>query len=237
MHLTWITALVVLTACEKSPITLREMPAADDYCLAAQKIVTQTQLPMQLVVHEGFDAFVKSKAIIDPEAGPVIQQYNWYAEDGAIRGISCKLKSADHLTLEYGENKAGPDGMCQDMNQAIFSIVTRRVRQPVWQAITFDKDETVVNEEEPGMVGPDWLAPYTATYAEEGTLHIASKGFIVDFTDPRFTAVPERFRGVHYCHFIAPDYLEALMNGEAEPGAIIGKTVEIKGPPPAHSGS
>ena len=75
------------------------------------------------------------------------------------------------------------------------------------------------------MTGPDWLAAYTMTYSVAGELHIVSKGFIVDFTDERFAAAPERFRGVHYCHFIAPGHLQALLAGEVEPGTRIGQTV------------
>ena len=77
---------------------LDELPEIADYCLAAQRVVTRTEVPMQLIVHEDFDAFVKSKAVIE---GPEIQQYNWTDEQGRVFGISCKLKSADHLKLTY----------------------------------------------------------------------------------------------------------------------------------------
>jgi hypothetical protein len=206
---------------------LDELPEIADYCLAAQRVVTRTEVPMQLIVHEDFDAFVKSKAVIE---GPEIQQYNWTDEQGRVFGISCKLKSADHLKLTYGDDAAGPDGLCQDMNRAVFEQIAPRSPDitPAYTEVVFEPQEAVWNDEEPGMTGPDWLAPYEATWTDEqGRLHIRAKGFRVDFTDPAFEKVPPRFRGIHYCHFLSPGYLAALMLGEAEPGAIIGRNPDM----------
>lgn len=234
--MTLVVALTGLAGCTgptASDYALRELPDADRYCLAAQRVVTRTLIPVELVVHEEFDAFVSSKAIIDGPNGPQIQQFNWYDDAGRLLGISCKLKSADHLNLQFGEGSAGPDGACQEMNQAVFSLVSKFVREPAYRSVVFDPAETVSNEEQPGMTGPDWLAPYRMTYLEGGdTLHIAAKGFIVNFTDPRFARAPERFRGVQYCHFIAPGYLAALLRGEAKAGVDIGQQVDPNRPNP-----
>ncbi len=219
------TSLLILGACSGNSddsLFLNELPETDNFCLEAQRVVTKTLVPMELVVHEDFNAFVKSKAVIE---GPQIQQYNWYDQAGQVVGISCKLKSADHLNLTFGENTAGPDGACQEMNQAVFELVARGAREPAFSKVVFDPNETVSNEANPGMTGPDWLAPYTMDYSVNGELHIATKGFIVEFTDERFARAPERFRGVHYCHLIAPEHLGALLAGEVEPGTRIGQSV------------
>ena len=205
---------------------LAELPEIADYCLAAQRIVTRTEVPMQLVVHEDFGAFVKSKAVIE---GPEIPQYNWSDEQGRVFGISCKLKSADHLQLTYGDDAAGPDGLCQDMNRAVFEEIAPRSPDiaPAYAEVVFEPKEAVWNDDEPAMTGPDWLAPYEATWVDaQGRLHIRAKGFQVDFTDPEFEKVPPRFRGIHYCHFLSPGYLAALMLGAAEPGAVIGRNLD-----------
>jgi hypothetical protein len=222
-------------ACDRDPFELRKVPTVDEYCLAAQRVVTRTEIPMDLVVHESFEAFVKSKAIIDESddvARPIIQQFNWTDDEDHLLGISCKLKSADHLNLVFGEGSAGPDGLCQEMNQAVFKLVAKKSGSPTFSRVSFDPAETVGNAEQPGMTGPDWLAPFTLTYVEDDVLHIATKGFIVEFSDPRYQKAPERFRGVHYCHLIAPDYLAALMTGDAPVGAIVGREVTLSGPPP-----
>ena len=53
-----------------------------------------------------------------------------------------------------------------------------------------------------------------------------AKGFQVDFTDPRFARAPERFRGVHYCHFIAPEFFARLLAGRADPEISLGRLVD-----------
>jgi hypothetical protein len=219
-----------LNACgDRDEFALRETPGLDDYCRAAQRLVTRTMYPVRVQIHDDFDAFVKSKALIE---GPTIQQYVWRNEDGAPVGISCKLKSADHLNLAFGAGTAGPDGACQDMNRAVFEKLIRGNLRPAYTTVVFDPLETVTNTDEPGMTGPDWLAPYTATRVDEdGALHIKAKGFQVDFGDTRFAQAPARFRGIHYCHFLAPDYFDALLSGRAEPGIVIGKRVDISQPP------
>ena len=210
------------TSTKSFQVPLSAVPEIDNYCLTAQSVVTNTSIPMQLVIHDDFNAFVKSKAVIE---GPTIHQFNWYGANGEVLGISCKLKSADHLNLVFGEYAAGPDGKCQKMNRSVFQLLTSGNTGARFNRVIFDPNETVSNPDNPGMTGPDWLAPYTMDYQENDELHIATKGFIVNFTDQRYAKAPERFRGVHYCHFIAPDRLSALLFGDAEPGARIGQLV------------
>jgi hypothetical protein len=208
---------------------LRALPATAEFCLAAERIVTRTVIPMRLEVQPDFNAFVKSKALIE---GPTLQQFEWREADGRLLAISCKLKNADHLVATFGAGTAGPDGACQDMNRAIHALVAREVKDPVFRRVVFDPNETVANEKEPGMTGPDWLAPFTLTSRDaDGALRIHTKGFVVDFTDPRYAQMPVRFRGVHYCHFIAPAHLRDLLTGRAEPGVTVGRKVEPAPPP------
>lgn len=222
-----VMGLLVLAGCTaasmKKDFTLKALPEDDEYCLDAERVVVHTAVLMQLQLRPDFDAFVKSKALIE---GPTIQQYNWVDPAGGLLGISCKLKNADHLELVYGKGSAGPEGSCQDMNRAVYQLVSRQVAAPAYSGVVFDPGETVVNEQEPGMTGPDWLAPFTLTSVDpDGALRIFSKGFVVKFSDPRFASMPERFRGVHYCHFIAPSHLRDLLEGKARPGAVIGRQV------------
>ena len=210
-----------MSGCSSNEWDIEELPTVDTFCQEAQRIVTKTHQPVKLVVHDDFTAFVKSKAVIE---GPTIQQYNWTDANGNVAGISCKLKSADHLNLEFGAGTAGPDGLCTDMNAAVFMHIAKDVENPVFRAVTFDPNETVNNQEIPGMTGPDWLAPYTATWVDDdGALNLRAKGFVVDFSDPQFADAPERFRGVHYCHLIAPNHMRALLEGTAEGGLVLGR--------------
>lgn len=181
---------------------------------------------MELVLHDDLNAFVKSKPLIDGGNGPQIQQFNWYADSGELVGISCKLKSADHLNLAFGDGVAGPDGSCQDMNRAVFEAISARVPDPVYEAVNFDPRENYFVTDVAGATGPAWLAPAALTSADGDTLTIHTKGFINNFTDPAHADRPVRFRGLHYCHFVAPVYFEALLRGQAEAGARVGADIE-----------
>jgi hypothetical protein len=221
-----LVALLV-TACASQPpkaFELSEIPAANSYCLEAQRIVSRTTVPMQLEVHEDFNAFVKSKAIIE---GPTIHQFNWHDPEGNIQGISCKMKSADHLNIAFGADSAGPDGFCQDMNRQLYQLLIQRSTNPVHTPVNFDLSESIESKKQSNMIGPIWLKPFTMTYLDPaGVLHIATKGFVIDFTDPRYQKFPPSWRGTHYCHLIAPEYLADLLNGAAEAGAIVGREAE-----------
>jgi hypothetical protein len=215
---------LLLAACagtSTDPYELGEIPDLDSYCLDAQRVVTRTTVPMELVVQPDFDAFVKSKAVIE---GPTIHQYNWLDTEGNVQGISCKMKSADHLNMEFGENSAGPDGLCHDMNRQVYGQLTQQNSDLADDKVVFDLSESIASKEQSNMIGPVWLLPFTLTYLDDANeLHVATKGFVIDFNDPRYQKFPASWRGTHYCHFIAPDYLAALLQEQAQPGAIVGR--------------
>ena len=226
-HSALLVLILVLTACAASttkPFDLAEIPNEDTFCLEAQRVVTRTTVPMTLVVHDDFSAFVKSKAVIE---GPTIHQFNWYDPDGNIQGISCKMKCADHLNIEFGDGSAGPDGYCQDMNNQVYQLVRPQTANPAYASVTFDLSERLESKEQSNMIGPTWLKPFRMTYLDPaGELHIATKGFVINFADPRYQKFPASWRGTHYCHLIAPEYLAALLRGDATADAIIGREAE-----------
>ena len=94
--------LPVISLATEASAGLSSLPANNEYCLQAQRVIVRTDIDMDLVVHNDFDAFVKSKAIIEgPNGRPQIQQFNWVDSSGALLGISCKLKNTDHLNLTF----------------------------------------------------------------------------------------------------------------------------------------
>jgi hypothetical protein len=216
-------SMILLASCtthSPDPFALSEMPATDTYCLEAQRVVTRTTVPMKLVVHDDFDAFVKSKAVIE---GPTIHQFNWYSPAGSIQGYSCKMKSADHLNIEFGDGTAGPDGYCHDMNMQVYELLQAQSPDSRFTEVIFDYSERLDTKEQASMIGPTWLKPFTMTYVDtDGNLHVATKGFVINFADPRYQKFPASWRGTHYCHLIAPDYLADLLRNKAEADAVIG---------------
>ena len=217
--------LAVAAGCASQPAQIAGSPPLREFCLEAQRVIVRTDVTPALILHTDFDAFVKSKAAIDPLT---IQQYIWYEDEDPARPvmISCKLKSADHLNEAFGPGTAAGNGRCQDMNRLTDDRVRDTLGPATAETVVFDPAEEVRNAENPGMTGPDWLKPYEMTWRDEsGVLHVRSKGFRVDWTDPRFAAMPGRFRGVQYCHLIAPEYLARLVTGKAEAGLAVGREV------------
>jgi hypothetical protein len=208
-------------------------PPLNEFCLEAQRVIVRTDVRPTLVVHADFDEFVKSKASIEPLT---IHQYVWYEDDDPARPVmvSCKLKSSDHLNEAFGPGTSAGNGLCQDMNRLTYNRVRAALGAANVEALVFDPDEEVRNTENPGMTGPDWLKPYEMTWRDaSGLLHLRSKGFRVDWTDPQFAAMPARFRGVQYCHLVAPEYLARLVTGKVPAGIVVGRDVTGLPAPPA----
>ena len=218
-----IAALAGCTAQRAAKIA--PVPPLEEFCLEAQRVVVRTAVTPALVLHPDFDGFVKSKAAIEPLT---IHEYIWFEDDDPTRPVmvSCKLKSADHLNEAFGKSTSAGNGRCQDMNRLTYDRVRAGLGTANVEPVVFDPAEEVRNTANPGMTGPDWLKPYEMTWRDAaGALHLRSKGFRVDWTDPRFAAMPGRFRGVQYCHLIAPEYLTRLVLGKAKAGLSVGREV------------
>ncbi|MBT8442129.1 MAG: alpha/beta hydrolase [Gammaproteobacteria bacterium] len=208
---------------------LQATPA--EFCQQAQRVVSRTDVVGKVTMHADFYDFVKSKTSIDPLS---LHGFVWADSNGNAVAISCKLKSADHLNAAFGDGAAGPDGLCQDMNRASLRQVQRTVPDLADRQVIFDEQENVFSDEDPPSTGRIWLEPFELTYADAaGDLHVRSKGFRVDWTDPRFAMLDARVRGVHYCHLIAPAHLRAVLAGDADPGATAGRAVYPEVAPPA----
>jgi len=225
-------AIVIATGCATQPQPIAGSPPLGEFCLEAQRVIVRTTVQPTLILHTDFDAFVKSKAAIEPLT---IQQYVWYEDDDPRRPVmvSCKLKSADHLNEAFGPGTSAGDGRCQDMNRLTYDRVRATLGAANVEPVVFDAAEEVRNGSNPGMTGPDWLRPWETTWRDgSGVLHLRSKGFRVDWTDPQFAAMPERFRGVQYCHLVAPEYLARLVTGKARAGLVVGRDpVPLAQPP------
>jgi len=228
-HIALVVAVSVLAAAggctTQTAARVTPAPPLTEFCLEAQRVVVRTEVMPALVLHTDFDGFVKSKAAIEPLT---IQQYIWYEDDDQARPVmvSCKLKSADHLNEAFGKGTSAGNGRCQDMNRLTYERLQSARAPAVVPRVVFDPAEVVDNPANPGMTGPDWLKPYEMTWRDQdGVLHVRSKGFRVDWTDPQFATMPGRFRGVQYCHLIAPEYLARLVSGQAPAGLLVGREV------------
>lgn len=194
------------------------MPAetSDGFCAAAQRLAAGTQLPARNVVHANYEAFVESKPAIRPL---VTQQYVLRDDAGRPLRVSCKLKTADHLRAEYGRAAAAEDSArCAALNREVARSVYARLDAATRARAVFPLARVFLEPDEITFVGSRYVAPYPFVWiADDGTLRLRAKSLRVDWDDWRFAWAPDRVRGTHYCHLVAPEYLRRLMLGEARP--------------------
>jgi hypothetical protein len=130
------------------------------------------------------------------------------------------MKTADHIRTEYGDDRAGADESCALLNQrtldAVLGSLTRAERRRARFGgaagrIVVDADLVVDN-------GGDWLEPFAIARLEpDGALHLQAKGMNKGWLDPRYANAEVQYRGVRYCHLVAPEYLRRLVLGDATP--------------------
>lgn len=202
-----------------SPPSAAAATTTADFCSEAQRVVANSRVPAVNTVYADREAFVRSKAsarpletrqFAAPEAGP----------GSSPKMVSCKMKTADHIRTEYGADRAGADESCALLNQrtldAVLGSVTRaELRRARFGGaagrIVVDADLVVDN-------GGDWLEPFAiARLDPDGALHLQAKGMNKGWLDPRYASADAQYRGVRYCHLVAPEYLRRLVLGDATP--------------------
>jgi hypothetical protein len=181
----------------------------DEFCADVQRVLAATTVSVENVAYDEIEVFIKSKASIRPL---VTRQYVHRDEQARPRMISCKVKTSDMLLLEYGDDAAGTEGACQSVNYLTVQRVagaSDSTKRPYgkYRDVVLEPDET-------GVSGVNWLKPYQMIWAEQDVLHIQSKALRVDWGNERFKSAPARFRGTHYCHLVAPSYLRRVLDGE-----------------------
>jgi hypothetical protein len=197
-----------------------DAPASDErFCARAQALVAGTTRPTRVTVHEDYESFKESKAAIRPLE---IHQYV-LREEGTGRGamrISCKLKSADQILEVYGAGAARPpDRSCADVNRATADAVYGSLGREEGARIAIPRERLHFDEDDNRLMGSRWVESYPFVYRSDRGLHLAARSLHIDWTDVRFAWAPDRLRGVHYCHLIAPEYLRRLILGEVQASA------------------
>jgi hypothetical protein len=202
-----------------SPLPAIAATTGADFCSEAQRIVANSRVPAVNTVFAEREAFIRSKAsarpletrqYAAPEAGP----------GSPPQMVSCKMKTADHIRTEFGADQAGADETCALLNQrtldAVLESLTRAERRRARFGgaagrIVVDADLVVDN-------GGDWLKPFAIARLEpDGALHLQAKGMNKGWLDPRYANAEVQYRGVRYCHLVAPEYLRRLVLGDATP--------------------
>ena len=207
---------------------LASFPArADDgedsvFCAWVQQVAAGTALTANVVTHTVFEEFVKSKASYSPLT---VQQY-WSnpvaGPDGLARVVSCKMSTAERINHAYQADApdaapvAAGDESCDTVQREVLTALLNTIPR---EALAVPPDSLRVDREERTHIGPMWLRPWPFQPLSRdgaGLLHIHSRALYVPFA--WWIPMPDRFKGAHYCHLIAPDFLEAVLRGELPAG-------------------
>jgi hypothetical protein len=184
------------------------------FCARAQRLVAGTSVPARNVVHGDYESFKKSK----PGIRPLETHQFVLLESGAGRRplrVSCKLKSADQILEEHGAASArAPDRSCADVNRDTVERVYASFTPAERARLAVPRDRIVFDEDSNQIMGSRWVSPYDFAYKRpDGRLHLHARSLHVEWTNIWFAWAPDRVRGVHYCHLIAPEYLRRLALG------------------------
>ncbi|MSO97078.1 MAG: hypothetical protein EXR11_02500 [Rhodospirillaceae bacterium] len=198
------------------PAISAEMPMTDkDFCTRVQRDLTGTTLALNNIVYPSYDAFKESKTKVDPVE---IGQYVTTLADGRTpMRVSCKTKTSDHLQDRYGKDAATGDKTCADINRTTIDGVYAALSDDERAKLKIAQADVVIEPDEVVYMGSQWVTDYDFVYRDpEAKIHLMGKSLYVTWTNVAFAWAPERFRGVRYCHLIAPEYARKLVIGEAE---------------------
>ncbi len=239
-----VTAIVGLTiaianaagAAEPSEaVVAPPLHTGPDYCATMQQFIAGTRINPETIQYSGDDydvGFKKSK----PTAQPlVIHQYVGYQmPSGKTQAmpvtVSCKLKTAErirtaHAGLTEDAAAADEDRTCQQWTEAMLDAVYGAADGAAEAGTTSEatssntllpRERVRLEKENNVYIGPLWVNPFPfqAAYQAGGDLHLRSKALHAEYT--RWMPLPDSFMGTHYCHTIAPEYLQALLKSELE---------------------
>lgn len=209
-----LTILASGLAANSSSAAEGQAVITETFCTSIQTSIMGNKVPAENVVHPDYEAFVLSKASVDPLRN---EQFTTLGEDGLPRMVSCKMKTPDHIQEVYGEDKANNEARtCAAINRENIAAVIASLTPEEAERRALTDAQIVFEEDISVMTGQSWTKPFDfVTRGENGALHIQSKRMQIDWTNILFKMAPDRFRGALYCHLIAPEYAKALILGDA----------------------
>jgi hypothetical protein len=212
------TLLVVVTLALGTDAPAPPAPASDaGFCARAQQLVAGTALAATNLVFESPDDFSRSKPRVRPLETDQFVTYADAARREPLR-VSCKMKSADHLRAEYGATAAAGERQCREVNRDTAARVYGSLSESERERLVVPPGRLLLSEDGEALTGAGFTrGADTVRFAPDGRLAIRALSIRVDWEAWWWAWMPERFRGQHSCHFIAPEYLRRIVLGEAQP--------------------
>lgn len=189
----------------------------DTFCTAVQEILAGTTVPSEPTVYPDIASFRQSK----PTPRPLTtSQVVTLDEQGRPKMVSCKVKSADHIRAEYGEDAAGPQRYCREITVMVHAEVVAKLEAEEPELAATVRGY-VIEPDEPYNTGRMYLSDFPLAFADgDGNLHINTQSLQVNWDDWHYWIMPNVLRGQTYCHLITPEHLEALARGQAQPDPL-----------------
>jgi len=194
--------------------TLDSLAAGEsDFCRDSQRSLLGldgSELPdaaISTVLHQSRGGFVLSKPSTTP-----LTVHAWAEPDMATTAagntvtlshrLSCKTKDAASMAL--AGHPSTDNASCTTLIDRSLDIA-RSAMTPTQQA-RFDAEgrQVVTRPDRMAVAGPDWLAPFDDEVLVGDTVELTSSALLVELDDPAYAALPESFRGTHYCTVWSP---------------------------------
>jgi hypothetical protein len=197
-------------------ITLPE-PESADFCVAVQQVLANTEVEATNTIFDNMPDYRSSKPSVSPLK--IYQVVSYSGEMPVI--VSCKIKAADHLQSEYGEDAAGKQRFCPEISKlALQQAITQlQTENP---AAAEAASQFIVDDTEPYSTGQSYLGDWQAISRDaEGVTRVTTPSLQTNWENWMFWILPDRLRGQTYCHIPTVNYLKAVASGTVEPGATM----------------
>jgi hypothetical protein len=195
-----------------------------EFCGRAQSYLAGSSVRVTNTVHDNIESFQRNA----PIAQPLTTQQFDVPDDRdpkAARLIACKLLTADRIQAVYGAQGKAKQGACEQVNRYTYQSVLASLSPQEREGALFGKGKKVLMDRDATVAtAAEFYAPFEAFRVEKnGRLRIGAKSLRADWADPNNASLPEDARGVHFCTFVAPEYMRRL---------LLDASIVLPGPPP-----
>lgn len=210
--------LVVATLALGADAPAPPAPESDaGFCARAQQLVAGTAMAATNLVFDDPADFSRSKPRVRPLETDQLVTFADAARREPVR-VSCKMKSADHIRAEYGGAAAVGERQCREVNRDTAARVYGSLSDAERARLVVPPGRLLLAEDEEALTGATFTRGRdTVRFAPDGRLVVRALSIRVDWDAWWWAWMPDRFRGQHSCHLIAPEHLRRIVLGEARP--------------------
>jgi hypothetical protein len=214
-----LTALAALVLNASAPSagaqTISLADSNDQFCAEIQRRLVDTPLAIVNEVEPDYEAFKQSKPAAEP-----LRTHQFIERDaaGLPQQLSCKTKSADHLRAVHGAAAARDPALaprsCRNLQREIVMQVWFSLDDATRATAAQRPAQIMLQADVTSMTGSSWVkTPSAVSTDAQGRVNLRASALFAEWEDWRWKMMPESFRGNHYCHFVAPERVRALMTG------------------------